>query len=97
MSLGETHQFCQALHGAVIVDEFAKRTDRFQAGQAAEIDGRFRVAGANQYAARLILQRENVTRTHEVGRIRVRVRQCIQRTCSLEGGYASGHSWEVVC
>jgi hypothetical protein len=53
-------------HAAVIIDDFANHAHRRQAGQPAEIDGRFRMTGAVEYAATARNQREQVPGTDKI-------------------------------
>ncbi len=52
---------------AVVIDQFADHADRRQAGELAEIDGGFGVAGAHEHAAFARHQRENMAGANEIG------------------------------
>ncbi|VTP79622.1 Uncharacterised protein [Leclercia adecarboxylata] len=55
---GEFDALWRARHRAIIVGQFTQDTRRLEACQRHQIDGRFSVATAGQYAARLRAQRE---------------------------------------
>ena len=65
--LGEIDHLRAARDGAVVIDEFRDDADRRQAGEFAEVDGRFRMAGAHQHPALAGDQREDVAGTDEIG------------------------------
>src|SRR5579875_950285 len=53
-------------HGAVVVHDFANHSGGLEAGDAREVHGGFRLAGANQNAAAARPQRKNVAGAREV-------------------------------
>ena len=63
---GEVGDLLAGHHRAVVIGEFADDADRRQAGEAAEVDGRFRMAGAHQHAAVPGDQREDMAGPHEI-------------------------------
>ncbi len=54
-------------HGAIVVHELAQHSRRLECGEAAQVDRRFGVSGANQHAATPRPQRKDVSRPREVG------------------------------
>ena len=67
MLVGEGGDLRAAHHGAVVVDQLADCGRRLQRGQAAQIDCRLGMAGADQDAAILGDQRKDVTGADEIG------------------------------
>ncbi len=86
--LGKVDDLRAARDGAVVVDEFADDADRRQAGEPAEIDGRFRMAGAHQHAAFAGDQREDVAGTDEIGGADIRIGKVAHRQRPVVGGNA---------
>ena len=93
---GEAHEFRQALHGAVVVDDLGEQADGRAQRRFGQIEGRFGVPGAHQHAALAGDQREDVARPHEVlgGGVVARERQ--RRAGPLLGGDAGGEPHLVV-
>src|SRR5437762_6922633 len=58
--LPELHQFRELRHRAVVVQNFAKNSDRLQSGHSREIDSGYGVTSAAQYTAILRPQRKAV-------------------------------------
>ena len=86
--LGEGRDLRAARDGAVVIDEFADHADRRQAGEPAEIDGGFRMAGAHQHAAFAGDQREDVAGTDEIGGPDIRIGKIAHRQRAVVGGNA---------
>ncbi|ABC89745.1 GTP cyclohydrolase/3,4-dihydroxy-2-butanone 4-phosphate synthase bi-functional protein (ribofalvinbiosynthesis) [Rhizobium etli CFN 42] len=83
--LGEFDHLRTAGDCAVVIDQFGDHADRRQAGEAAEIDGGFRMAGAHQHAAFARNQREDVAGTDEIGRPDIRVGEVAHRQRPVVG------------
>ena len=66
VALGEGDQVRHARHGAVVVHDLADDAGRVEPGEAREIDGGLRVAGADQHAALARDQREDVAGRDDV-------------------------------
>ena len=73
MPLRKGEQIGQPRHGAVVVHDFADDAGRIESGKAREIDGSLGVAGADQHAAILGDQREDVAGRHDVAVILGRI------------------------
>ncbi|MCY1240970.1 hypothetical protein D9M69_396780 [compost metagenome] len=65
---GEFDQVGQARHGAVVLHDLADHGGGRQAGQGAEVATGLGMAGADQHAAGLGRQREDVAGLDQVGR-----------------------------
>ena len=66
MFFGKLHQFGHTRHGAVVVDDFADDGGRNQAVHLCQIDAGFGVSGADEYAAFLGAQWEDVAGLDDV-------------------------------
>ncbi len=77
---------------AVIVHELGEHADRLEAGQTAQIDAGFGMAGAHQHAALARDQRKDMAGTHEVGRADIAVGESAHRVGALFGGNAGGQA-----
>ena len=66
VALGEGDQVGQPRHGAVVVHDLADHAGGIEPGKPRDIDGRLGMAGADQHAAVLGDQREDVARRHDV-------------------------------
>ena len=66
MPLGEGDQIRQPRHGAVVVHDLADHAGGVKPGEPRDIDGGFGVAGADQHAAILGDQREDMAGRHDV-------------------------------
>ena len=75
---------------AVVVDQFADHADLRQAGELAEIDGGFGMAGAHQHAALARDQREDVAGPREIGCADIAVGKVAHRQRAVVGGDAGG-------
>ena len=81
-----------AHHRAVVVHQFRQHADRRQAGEPAQIDAGFGVAGAHQHAAVLGDQRKDVAGPHEIGGAAVAVGERAHRVGALLGRDAGGQA-----
>jgi len=84
-------QLRQALHRAVVVDQLAQHACGRQAGERHQIDGRLRVAGALQHAARTGAQREDVAGLHQLLRVGIGIGQNLDRAGAVVGADARGN------
>ena len=75
---------------AVIVHNLAADAYGLQACQLAQINSGFGVTGAHQYTALACAQRENVSRTAEVARLRTRLSAFFHGICALVSGNTGG-------
>ena len=64
--LGEGQDVRQALHGAVVIDQFGDEADRRQAGKARHIDRGLGMARADQHATLAGDQRKDMAGPHEI-------------------------------
>src|SRR5207237_2250798 len=64
MFLAKPHQFRQACHRPVVVQNFAEDTGGLEPGHSREIDRRFSMTGATQDATVLRSQRKDVSWLH---------------------------------
>ena len=78
------------LDRAIVIDKFGNNTNWRQASQITQIDSRLGVARADQNAAFLGDQRENVTWTNKVASAGVAVGKAMHRHATLFGGNAGG-------
>ncbi len=69
----ELGELRHARHGAVLVHDFANHTAGRKAREPRQIDSRFGLSRANEYAAWPGTQREHVSRTREIWRARRRI------------------------
>ena len=69
--LAKFDELRHAGHGAVITHDFADDAGGSEAGDAREVHGRFRLAGANEHAAIARAQRKNVAGAREILRLRL--------------------------
>ncbi len=90
--LGEGRDLRPAHHRAVVVHQFGEHADRRQAGEPAEIDAGFGMAGAHQHAAVLGDQREDVAGPHEIGGAAVAVGERAHGVGALLGRDAGGQA-----
>ncbi len=88
--LGKRGHLRAAHDGAVVVDQFADDADLRQAGELAEVDGGFGMAGAHQHAALASDQREDVAGPREIGSADIAVGEVAHRQRAVVGGDAGG-------
>ena len=81
-----------AHHRAVVVHQFGQHADRRQAGEPAEIDAGFGMAGAHQHAALARDQRKHVAGAHEIGGAAVVVGERAHGVAALLGRDAGGEA-----
>ena len=92
MRSSELNQIRQARHFAVVLQHFADHRRRNQSCEMRQVATGLRVPGAHQHAALLRHQRKNVTRLHDVFRLRV-LSDCRQyRACAIGRGNAGRHA-----
>ena len=84
-----------AHHRAVVVHQLGQHADRRQAGEPAQVDASFGMAGAHQHAALAREQREHVTGPHEIGGAAIVVGECAHGVAALlrrdAGGQPMAH------
>ena len=88
--LGKAGHLRTAHDGAVVVDQFADDADLRQAGELAEIDRRFGMAGAHQHAALARDQREDVAGPREIGSADIAVGEVAHGQRAVVGRDAGG-------
>ena len=69
VTLGEGDEVRQARHGAVVVHDLADHAGRIKSGKTRDVDGGLGMAGADQHAAVLGDQREDVAGRHDVAEV----------------------------
>ena len=89
---GERDQLGQPQHPAVLARDLDDGAGRAQTREPGEVDGGLGVAVADQDAAGLGAQREDVARTHEVARLGRAAGQQLERGGAVGGGDAGGHA-----
>ena len=91
-TVGDNAQFGQAGHGAIGVHDFAQYSCGGQAGQTAQIDHRFGVSGAHQYATGTGLERKGMARSYEITGTVAGICQVAAGEGSFGGGNSGGGS-----
>ena len=91
MLRGKFDEIGQARHATVVLEDFANHGGRLQAGQAGEVATGFGMAGAYQHTAVFRRQREDMTRTDDVGGAGVAGDGGLYGACAIRGGNAGGH------
>ncbi len=92
MGLRKGRNLRAAHDGAVIIHQFADNADERQACQLAEIDCRFRMAGAHQHAAFAGYQRKDMAGSGEIRSACVWVGEVANRHIAVAGGNACGRA-----
>ena len=92
----ELHQFRQARHRPIVVQNFAKHAGRLQPRHPGEIDRCFGVTGAPQNAAFLRSQGEDMTRLDEILRHGLRFRDRADGRRAIMGADSRGHAFRRV-
>jgi hypothetical protein len=87
---GEGRDLRAAHHRAVVIGKLGQHTDRRQAGQAAEIDAGFGMAGAHQHAALARNQRKHVAGAYKIAGAAVVVGERAHGVAALLGRDAGG-------
>ncbi len=87
-ALPELHQLGQALHRAVVIDQFADDAAGLEPGQHGEIYSRLGVAGALQHAARAGAQREHVAGLHQLVGAGIGIGEYLDRDGAIIGADA---------
>ena len=89
-------QLREPRHGPVGIEDFAQHARRRQPREPRQIHARLRVPRAPQHAAGFCPQRENVTRLHEIERLRFRIDQKLNRPRPVVRADARAHAFRRV-